>query len=58
MAQLWHDRFERMPGAGRAQYADQRREMLQWWADFVDSQIEDGKGKVIIGPFGKAYRAA
>ena len=42
----------------RAQYADQRREMLQWWADFVDSQIEDGKGKVIIGPFGKAYRAA
>lgn len=42
----------------RAQYADQRREMLQWWADFVDSQINDGKGKVIIGPFGKAYRAA
>lgn len=42
----------------RAQYADQRREMLQWWADFVDSQIQDGKGKVIIGPFGKAYSAA
>lgn len=42
----------------RAQYADQRREMLQWWADFVDSQIQDGCGKVIIGPFGKAYRAA
>ncbi|HPT49728.1 MAG TPA: tyrosine-type recombinase/integrase [Accumulibacter sp.] len=42
----------------RAQYADQRREMLQWWADFVDSQIHDGRGKVIIGPFGKAYRAA
>jgi integrase len=42
----------------RAQYADQRREMLQWWADFVDSQIQDGKGKVIIGPFGKEYRAA
>lgn len=42
----------------RAQYADQRREMLQWWADFVDSQIQDGRGKVIIGPFGKAYRAA
>jgi integrase len=41
----------------RAQYADQRREMLQWWADFVDSQIQDGRGKVIIGPFGKAYRA-
>jgi integrase len=41
----------------RAQYADQRREMLQWWADFVDSQIQDGRGKVIIGPFGKAYHA-
>ena len=42
----------------RAQYADQRREMLQWWADFVDSQIQDGRGKVIIGPFGKAYHSA
>ncbi len=41
----------------RAQYADQRREMLQWWADFVDSQIQDGRGKVIIGPFGKAYQS-
>lgn len=42
----------------RAQYADQRREMLQWWADFVDSQIQDGRGKVIIGPFGKAHQSA
>ncbi len=42
----------------RAQYADQRREMLQWWADFVDSQIQDGRGKIIIGPFGKAYQSA
>lgn len=41
----------------RAQYADQRREMLQWWADFVDSQIEEGR-KVIIGRFGKAYQTA
>lgn len=41
----------------RAQYADQRRQMLQWWADFVDSQIEEGR-KVIIGNFGKAYQAA
>ncbi len=40
----------------RAQYADQRRDMLQWWADFVDAQIEEGR-KVIIGRFGKAYRA-
>ena len=41
----------------RAQYAGQRREMLQWWADFVDSQIHDGRGKVIIGPFGKAFHS-
>lgn len=39
----------------RAQYTDQRREMLQWWADFVDSQIHEERGRVIIGPFGKAY---
>jgi integrase len=35
----------------KAQYADQRRQMLQWWADFVDAQIEEGR-KVIIGRFG------
>ncbi len=37
----------------KAQYAEHRREMLQWWADFVDSQIEEGR-KVIIGRFGQA----
>jgi integrase len=41
----------------RAQYADQRKEMLQRWADFVDSQIQDERGEVIIGLFGKAYQA-
>lgn len=41
----------------RAQYMEQRRNMLQWWADFVDSQIEEGR-KVIIGRFGKAYQSA
>ena len=41
----------------RAQYADQRRDMLQWWADFVDSQIEEGR-KVVIGRFGKNSQAA
>ncbi|MEN8260868.1 MAG: tyrosine-type recombinase/integrase [Pseudomonadota bacterium] len=40
----------------RAQYAGQRRQMLQWWADFVDSRIEEGR-KVVIGRFGKAYQA-
>lgn len=41
----------------RAEYLVQRREMLQWWADFVDAQIEEGR-KVVIGRFGKAYQAA
>lgn len=41
----------------RAQYMEQRREMLQWWADFVNAQIEEGR-KVIIGRFGKAYETA
>lgn len=41
----------------RAQYAEQRRDMLQWWADFVDNQIDEGR-KVIIGRFGKTYQAA
>ena len=41
----------------RAQYLDQRREMLQWWGTFVDGQIEEGR-KVVIGRFGKAFAAA
>jgi len=41
----------------RAEYLSQRREMLQWWADFVDTQIEHGR-KVVIGDFGKGHRAA
>ncbi len=40
----------------RAEYADQRRDMLQWWTDFVDSQIEEGR-KVIIGRFGERNTA-
>jgi integrase len=35
----------------KAQYAESRREMLQWWSDFVDAQIEDRK--VVIGRFGR-----
>lgn len=41
----------------RAQYLDQRRAMLQAWADFVDAQTED-RGRVLIGRFGKAFSAA
>jgi len=40
----------------RAEYADQRKEMLQWWSDFVDAQIEEDR-KVIIGQFGKEFQA-
>jgi integrase len=35
----------------RAEYAEHRKDMLQWWADFVDTQIEKGR-KVIIGRYG------
>lgn len=41
----------------KAEYRSQRREMLQWWADLVDAQIEEGR-KVMIGRFGKAFQAA
>jgi len=41
----------------KAEWKEPRREMLQWWADFVDSQIEEGR-KVILGRFGKEARAA
>ena len=37
----------------KAEYLSQRREMLQWWADLVDQQTEEGR-KVIIGRFAKA----
>lgn len=36
----------------RAQYAEQRREMLQFWANFVDSLLDEGK--VILGNFKRA----
>jgi integrase len=35
-----------------AEFAEQRKKMLQWWADFVDS-IEN-ESKVIVGNFGGA----
>ena len=34
----------------RAEYSEQRREMLQWWADFVDAQIID-RDNLILGRF-------
>ena len=35
----------------KAACADQRRELLRWWATFVEAQIEDG-GRVVLGRFG------
>ena len=34
-----------------AEYAEQRRKMLQWWADYVDSIVNESK--VIVGNFGQ-----
>lgn len=41
----------------RAEYLSQRREMLQWWANLVDAQIEEGRN-VVIGHFGRYLPAA
>lgn len=40
----------------RALYAPQRREMLQFWADFIDSQMSEGR--VIHGQFNTTSRVA
>jgi len=37
----------------RAEYAEERRKILQLWADFVDAQINDGR-KVVVGNFSQA----
>jgi integrase len=54
---LAHDRKDIRGVYNRAEYADQRRELLQWWADFVDAQIDD-QGQVILGRFGGLRQAA
>jgi integrase len=37
----------------KAEYASQRKELLQWWANFVDTQINEGR-EVVIGRFAAA----
>jgi integrase len=39
-------------GYNRAQYSDQRRKMLQFWADYVEGLASEKK--ILIGNFGKA----
>jgi integrase len=34
-----------------AEYAEQRKQMLQWWADYVESLVSESK--VIVGNFGQ-----
>jgi integrase len=34
-----------------AEYAEQRKQMLQWWADYVDSIVSESK--VVLGNFGR-----
>ena len=40
----------------RAEYATQRREMLQFWADYVDALANEKK--VILGNFGQRASVA
>lgn len=36
-----------------ARYMDERKNLMQWWADFLDEQ-QHGRGKVIIGNFAQS----
>jgi integrase len=36
-----------------AQYLPERRQMMQWWADYLDA-VADGGNNVVIGNFGRA----
>ena len=38
-----------------AEYAEQRKRMLQWWADYVDGLVNESK--LIVGNFGGGTRA-
>ena len=52
--QLAHAERNKIRAAyNRAEYLPQRKEMMQTWADLIDSLVLKG-GKVIIGKFGKA----
>ncbi len=54
--QLAHaERNETRASYNRADYLDERRQMMQTWADFVDAQADGGN--VTIGKFGKASQA-
>ncbi|EIJ35713.1 tyrosine-type recombinase/integrase [Thiothrix nivea] len=50
--QLAHQGRDKIAGAYdyMARYMGERKNMMQWWADFLDEQ-QHGRGKVIIGNF-------
>lgn len=51
--QLAHCERNAVRGAyNRAEYLPERKRMLQWWADYVDSMVNESK--VIVGNFGGA----
>lgn len=37
-----------------AEYAEQRTQMLQWWANYIDGLMNESK--VIVGNFGQVAR--
>ena len=52
-AQLSHMDEDKIRGTyNRAEYAEQRIKMMQWWADYIDAAAS-GNDKVVIGQFGK-----
>ncbi len=42
-------------GYNQGDYLDERRDMMQTWADFLDAQADGGN--VTVGKFGKASQA-
>jgi integrase len=50
--QLAHSERNKVRAAyNHAEYLPERRKMMQWWADFIDNMM--GNGKVIAGKFGE-----
>lgn len=52
--QLAHGDPDKIRGTyNKAQYLQPRRQMMQAWADYLDS-LRDGQGKIVVGKFGIA----
>ncbi len=53
---LAHEQLGTRGVYNQAEYLTPRKDMLQWWANFVDAQIDEGRN-VVIGKFGKMFQA-